>query len=314
MKIAALLAVPLSLFCLHVRAQQSLPLWPHGAPEAAQTTDTEQSSYTTRPGFANKQFALVSNVTVPTLNLYPVPAGISPSGAAVVVFPGGGYQGLAVTLEGEQPCAWYNSLGIFCAWVKYRVPFATHYPQNFAQLEDAQQAVRLVRSHAAAWHLDPKRIGVMGFSAGGHLAVTLSQHYDDARVLATAAAKEVDASLSARPDFVLLGYPAYLPVPAMNDDRQPPTAALPLDPALRPNKNTPPTFILQAANDAQYVDSSLSYATALKNAGVPVELLLYPDGGHGFGMRPPGVSPEEWTVPAAAWLRWLKVIPAAASH
>lgn len=276
-----------------------IPLWPHGTPEPAQTQlpESSRSSYSKlEPGV---ELRSLSNVTVPTLTVYPVPAGVQATGAAAVVFPGGGYQHLSIVLEGSEPCQWFNSLGIFCVVAKYRVPWAVRYPETYAPLEDAQQAVRIVRGHAAAWGLDPHRIGVMGFSAGGHLSVALSQHFDDNHVLSTPAARDVDASVTARPDFVILGYPAYLPVP--------PEKRV-LDPHLTPNALTPPTFIVQAENDWHYGDSSIVYYRALMDAKVPAEMHLYPNGGHGFGMHPAGVAPEHWADLAATWLHTIGIL------
>jgi acetyl esterase/lipase len=283
--------------------QQVIPLWPHGTPEPPQSTTPESDKPAKNPHYPGVALNSLSDVAFPTMTVFPVPAGVTPTGAAAVVFPGGGYQHLAFNLEGIMPCQWFNSLGIFCVAVKYRIPWDKRYPDTFGPLEDAQQAVRMVRARAEEWHLDPHRIGVMGFSAGGHLAVVLSQHFDDDHILSTPAAKDADATISARPDFAILGYPAYLPVPAMNTATTPgPDAPLTLDPVLAPNKDTPPTFLVQAENDIHYVDSSLAYFRALKNAGIPAELLIFPDGAHGFGMHPSGVSPQHWTDQAAAFL------------
>ena len=296
--IAALLAAATTL-TLNAQ-QQTLPLWPHTAPEPTEAKSPETKTDAKNPHYPGVPLFWYANVSDASMTTYPVPAGIKPTGAAALVFPGGGYARLAWIHEGTMACDWFNSLGIFCAVVKYRVPWAEHFPATYGPLEDAQQAVRILRAHATDWGIDPHRVGVLGFSAGGHMAVVLSQHFDDPHVLSTPAAAEVDAKISARPDFVMLGYPAYLPVAPGETT---------LDPNLTPNAQTPPTFIMQSENDKVYGNSSLVYARALKDAGVPEEFILYPDGGHGNGMHPTGLSNENWPAIAAIWLRYIKIIP-----
>lgn len=220
--------------------------------------------------------------------------------AAAVVFPGGAYQRLSWDGEGLDVCKWLNSINMACLLVKYRVPETGHYPENLADLHDAQQAMRLARAHATEWNINPVRIGVVGFSAGGHLAVTLSNHFDDKSVESTPAAVDVNATISARPQFAILGYPAYLSTGPDKKD---------LDLNLTPNSRTPPTFMIQAENDKSYIDSSLVYFRALKDAGVPAELHLYATGGHGFGMHPAGMPEEHWPDTAAEWLRSIGMLP-----
>ena len=282
-------------------AQQTvLPLWPHRTPEPAQTTAPEQD--TTKPSdhpISGHRTARLTNVTQPTLTLYPAAPGVPSTGAAALVFPGGAYQMLAWDGEGVDACQWLTSVGVACVRVKYRVPEKGMYPENPADLEDAQQAMRLARSHAREWNIDPDRIGVMGFSAGGHLAVTLSTHWQDRHVESTPAAPDADATLSAKPAFAILVYPAYLYLPDQHEI---------FHPALTPVAGTPPTFILQAENDKSYIDSALNYYRALKDAGVPAELHLYATGGHGFGMHPAGQPEENWPAVAAVWLRGLRFV------
>jgi acetyl esterase/lipase len=281
-------------------AHEVIRLWPTGAPEPTEATGPETDKPLQNSHYKGRALNILSNVSDPTLTIYPVPAGIRPNGAAAIVFPGGGYGILAFIHEGVMPCEWFNSLGVFCAVAKYRVPWAKHFPDTYGPLEDAQQAVRIVRDRANAWHIDPHKIGVLGFSAGGHLAVTLSQHFADEHVLSTPAAQEVKRDVSARPDFVLLGYPAYL---ALSPEKRV------IDPNLVPNKNTPPTFIMQSEDDKNYGQNSLVYARALMDAGVPEMLVFYPDGGHGNGMHPTGESNENWDQLAATWLRRIGIIP-----
>ena len=305
---ALLLSLSLGLVAAAAPAQQTvLPLWPHATPEPAQTTAPEAD--VTKPTDAlisGRRTARLTNVTVPTLSVYPPSHGNN--GASAVVFPGGGYVRLAWNGEGTDTCDWLNSLGMTCLLVKYRVPQphgeAGHYPADPADLEDAQQAVRLARQHAAQWHLDPNRIGVVGFSAGGNLAVLLSTHPDDDHILTTPAAAEVPtangAPLDARVNFAIIVYPAYLAVPPAETE---------LDPVYTPNAFTPPTFLIQAENDHSYGHNALVYYRALMDAGHPAQLHYYATGGHGFGIHPAGSPEEHWTDLAALWLREIHAIP-----
>lgn len=292
------LAVALSLqlgSAAVLHAQQVLPLWPHGTPEPPQTTEPETDMLDSAGHRTNR----LTNITEPTMTVF-LPAHSMGVTSGAVVFPGGGYLRLAWDKEGLDVCHWLNSINMACLLVKYRVPETGHYPENPADLQDAQQAMRVARTHAVEWHINPARIGVIGFSAGGHLAVTLSNHFDDQSVESTPAAKDVDTSISARPEFAILGYPAYL---SSGPDRRD------LDPNLMPNPRTPPTFLIQAENDKNYIDSSLVYFRALKDAGVPAELHLYATGGHGFGMHPAGFPEERWSDTATEWLRSIGMLP-----
>jgi acetyl esterase/lipase len=310
MKTAALTAV----LCLQVSlitgisAQTVLPLWPHGTPEPPQTTEPEQD--VTKPTDAlisGHRTARLTNVTQPTITVYPPASGAPPTDSAALVFPGGGYLRLAWDGEGVDTCRWINSLGMTCVLVKYRVPEQGRYPDNPADLEDAQQAIRMTRMHAAEWHISPRKIGVIGFSAGGNLAVLLSNHPDDHHVESTSAVRDLphrgsdpNTVAGARAAFAILVYPAYLPEPPANTS---------LDPVYAPDRFTPPTFLLQAEDDKTYIDSSLVYFRALKDAGVPAELHIYATGGHGFGMHPVGKPEEHWTQTAVAWLQSIGMVP-----
>jgi acetyl esterase/lipase len=232
------------------------------------------------------------------------------TGAAVVVFPGGGYQILAIDLEGTEVCDWLTSKGITCVLLKYRVPgLALYpksapyprsgpYPQSPIALEDAQRTVGLVRLNAAKWHIDPHKIGVLGFSAGGHLVAAISTHFDKRLYLAV---DEADTE-SCRPDFAVALYPGHMLENASKD--------LDLNPAVTVNGQTPPTFLLQAEDDP--IDSfqnSLVYFIALKKAGVPVEMHLYAHGGHAFGLRRTKFPITGWPQLAETWLRTIGMIP-----
>jgi acetyl esterase/lipase len=293
----------------HAQAQQvTLPLWPHSAPEPASTTAPETDTTTPTDGFiSGHRVVRLTNVTVPTLAVYP-PRDHN-TGAAVLVFPGGAYRILVTDGEGTDACHWLNSIGVTCILVKYRVPQpqgdAGHYPADPSDLEDAQQAMRLTRAHAADWHIDPTHIGVMGFSAGANLAVLLSTHPNDNHVESTPAAPDVDTHLSARADFAILVYPAYLAVPPDNTT---------LDPVYAPNEFTPSTFLIQAENDRGYGKNALVYYAALMDAHVPAELHYYATGGHGFGMHPPNAPEENWPRLATNWLRSINILPPKDEH
>lgn len=305
---AAVTAIALSAAtALTASAQQiTLPLWPHGTPEPPQTTAAETNLGKADGLAPGAPVPLrISNVTQPTITVT-APAGEhTRARAAALVFPGGGYIRLAMDIEGEQTCKWLNSIDMVCLLVKYRVPEKGYYPENSADLEDAQQAMRLARSHASEWHIDPARIGVIGFSAGGNLAVLLATHPDDSHVLATAAAPDVPTAqthpVDARANFLIAGYPAYLAAkPEMRE----------LLPQYTPNSYTPPTFIVVAEDDRTYGPNSLVLYRALLDARVPAELHAFPSGGHGFGTFPAAPSPEaHWTELATAWLRAQHILP-----
>jgi len=305
-------ALALALVSTSGLAQQTvLPLWPHATPEPAQTTEPETDVTKPTDGFiSGHRTARLANVTVPTLTIYSPPASVKNTGAAALVFPGGGYVRLAWDGEGVDTCNWLTSAGMTCLLVKYRVPEKGHYPANFADLEDAQQAMRLSRRHAKEWHIDPDRIGVVGFSAGGNLAVLMSTHSGDAHVQGTPASPDVDAKIDARPDFAIVVYPAYLVVPSdPNNPNSPAATPVVLNSVYAPNMLTPPTFLIQAENDRSYGKNAPVYFQALAAAGVPAELHMYATGGHGFGIHPPGAPEEHWTDLADVWLRSIKMVP-----
>ncbi len=264
---------------------------------------------------AGKPVVGVSNVTQPTMTVYS-PEGKS-TGAAVVVFPGGGYQGLAMDLEGTEVCDWLTPKGITCVLLKYRVtdvgpyPKSGPYPESPMALEDAQRTMGLVRFHAAEWHIDPHKIGVLGFSAGGHLVAAISTHFD--RRLYPAV-DEADKE-SCRPDFAVAIYPGHLSLSAAEWDAKQGTKKfvvphpanadkdLWLNPEVPVTRQTPPTFLLQ--NEDDHVDSvydSLAYYIALVKAGVPVEMHLYAQGGHAFGLRRTKLPVTAWRELVEAWL------------
>ncbi len=301
--LTALIAASTSLFAQKPAWQPApghltLPLWPNGAPGAQANPGPEVETTTTSDKLiAGKPIIRLGNVSKPTLTVY-TPKG-SNTGAAVVVFPGGGYRILAIDLEGTEVCDWLNSTGITCILVKYRVPGSGPYPKSSAALQDAQRAVGIVRSHASEWHIDPSRIGVLGFSAGGHLGAALSTHFDQRLYDPIDAADKV----SCRPDFAVIVYPGYL---ALADQHFAP------NPDIHVTVKTPPSFIVQAEDDPVHVENSVVYFMALKNASVPAELHIYTQGGHGYGLRRTALPITTWPQSVDIWLHTIHVLPGAA--
>jgi acetyl esterase/lipase len=279
----------------HLLAQQhTLLLWPNGNPEASRVVGPEIDPTTDANRMVSGKVAVrVTNVSHPSLAVYaPDPA--KNTGAAALVFPGGSYIRLSYNVEGTEVCDWLNSIGMTCVLVKYRVPEEGHYPENVEDLEDAQQAMRLTRAHAAEWHIDPKRIGAIGFSAGAHLAAVLSTHPD------FQGANVPSSSIDARPDFQMILYPGWL---GGADGK--------VAPSLQPTPKIPPTFLVQAENDyTAHVENSLVYFLALKNAKVPAEMHLFTLGGHGFGLRPTELPISHWPVLAEEWLQTIHILGA----
>lgn len=274
----------------------TLQVWPGSAPGASANLPAEADTTTAKDNLiAGKPLVRLGNVSVPTLTLYP-PKGVTNTGAAVVVFPGGGYNILAIDLEGTEVCDWLNSDGITCVLLKYRVPNSGPYPKSAAALQDAQRAMGLVRLHAAEWHIDPNRIGVLGFSAGAHLAAALSTHFDQRLYDPIDGADQ----LSCRPDFAVVVYPGYL---ALADKNFAP------NPEINPTANTPPTFIVQAEDDPVHVENAVVYFLALKNAKVPAELHIYSQGGHGYGLRRTALPVTTWPQGVETWLHTIKMLP-----
>ena len=234
----------------------------------------------------------LSGVSDPTITIYPASDEVA-TGSAMVVCPGGGYEILAYDLEGDEICQWLNEIGVTAVLLKYRVPRRTGLEKHTAPLQDVQRAISLVRSKAEELNLDPQRIGVMGFSAGAHLAAMASTSYDKRTY------PEVDAAdkVSCKPDFCLLVYPAYLDGPNFT-----------IAPELKVTAQTPPTMLVQTEDDKSYINSSLFYYYALKEAGVPATMHLYSKGGHGYGLRDTGNAVNEWPYRAEEWFMELGVI------
>jgi acetyl esterase/lipase len=274
--------------------QQTMLLWPGGNPEPSKVVGPETDPTTDANRIVSGKVTIrVTNVSKPSLTVYAPPEGKN-TGAAALVFPGGSYIRLAYNIEGAEVCEWLNSIGMTCVLVKYRVPEEGHYPENVEDLEDAQQAMRMTRAHAAEWKIDANRIGVIGFSAGAHLAVVLSTHPDFQ-------GKNVAASTTdARPNFQMILYPGWL----NGADGK-------VNPSLAPTPQIPPTFLVQAENDyTAHVENSLIYFQALKDTKIPAELHLFTEGGHGFGLRPTALPISHWPQLAETWLHTIHVLGA----
>lgn len=305
-----------------------LPIWPGTVPDTQPVAGPETAQSDKGFLIAGKPVVGVSQVAQPTMTVYS-PVGKN-TGVAMIVFPGGGYWALAIDLEGSEVCDWLTSKGITCVLLKYRVPGdkgypksapypkSGPYPESPMALEDAQRTLGLVRFHAAEWHIDPRKIGVLGFSAGGHLVAALSNHFDHRLYPAV---DEADKE-SCRPDFAVALYPGHLSLSAAEWDAKqgvkkfavphPPNAdkELTLNPDLHVTRQTPPTFLLQAEDDhVDNVDDSLAYYIALKNAGVPAELHLYAQGGHAFGLRVTPFPITTWPQLVETWLHSIGMTP-----
>jgi acetyl esterase/lipase len=288
---------------------EQVPIWPGAVPDALPHPKPESVG----PGPGHAWWPRANDVSRPTMTVY-APKGRN-THVAVVVFPGGGYRMLAMDLEGTEICDWLTSRGITCVLLKYRVPGSgpwwdgEHhrrvYPKVQTALQDAQRTLGLVRQHAAQWGIDPHKVGVMGFSAGGHLAAAVSTHF------ARRTYPPVDAAdgFSSRPDFAVMAYPGHLWEHEDDDDATRDETDLGLRPDIPVSRAVPPTFLVQAEDDhVDGVEQSLAYYVALQNAGVPVEMHLYAQGGHAFGLRPNGLPIAQWPQLVETWLRTIGML------
>jgi acetyl esterase/lipase len=284
-------------------AGKQLPLWPDTIaiqpPEADKPEEVGNGSRLV----AGRPWTWATYVSRPTMTIY-APTGRN-TRAAIVVLPGGGYQAVAMDLEGTEICDWVTKQGVTCIVLKYRVPQAWRHdgvekaPAVQLPLQDAQRAIGLLRHRAASYGIDPHRIGVIGFSAGGHLAAAVSN-----------AAKRtydfVDAADRApsRPDFAILLYPGHL------WDENSPRSTLALSPWVTISRDAPPTLLIHGMNDpTDDVRHSVAYGLALNDAGVAVEMHLYARGGHAFGLRPtPDPITTEWPILVKKWLHTIEVL------
>ena len=285
-RLAPLLLLLLAIPTRAADVPLSLDVWPAKPP--GETDDIGPEKVEERPGPAGRPIHLVTNVTRPTLTLYRPPKA-KDTGAAVLICPGGAYSVLAWDLEGEEVAHWLNSIGVNGIILKYRVPHRAGTPRHLLPLMDAQRAMSLVRSKASDRGIDPKRIGILGFSAGGNLAAYASTHFDHR---AYEFIDDVD-KIDCRPDFAVLVYPAWLTKEGTAE----------LLPDLPVTKQTPPMFFAHANDDPITSASSVAMYLALKRAGVPAELHVYATGGHGFGLRPTTQPCSTWPQRCEQWLK-----------
>ena len=250
----------------------------------------------------------ISNVSIPGYQFFS--AGGNDAKPCVVICPGGGYRILAASHEGTDVATYFNSIGVHALVLKYRIPSDEHQPdKKFAPLQDAQRAIQLVREHAKEWNVNPDKVGIMGFSAGGHLASSLAVHYDDVKI------KE-NKKISLRPDFQILGYPVisfnkFSHVGSRKNLLGKDSTESMMNyfsSEMHINANSPIAFLVHAKDDNVVpVDNSLMYVDALKSNGVEAELFLYEKGGHGFGMVNK-TSSESWMDALKKWMQKNKII------
>lgn len=260
-------------------------LWPAGNPGGWSRPDKEISEIV-----KGGDFMQLKAISEPTLEVFRA-KGANANAPTVIILPGGGYYVSAIEHEGWEIATRLNLAGINAAVLKYRIPNREDSPRHKVALEDGQRAIRLIRQRGAEFGVSTTKVGIMGFSAGGHAAAITST----ASVDAYAATDEAD-KLSPRPDFTVLIYPAYL-----NQE-----STLNLSPGLNIDKNTPQTFIVQAMDDGISIDGALAYTHACRAAHVPVELHLFPKGGHGYGLRTKAPGLEKWPDLLIEWLRRLE--------
>lgn len=273
-----------------IHAADPILLWPGVAPGDKGDAGVEKD--TTRPNdnlIAGKPVIRLGNVSKPSITVFK-PSKARDTGAAVLVCPGGGYNILAMDLEGTEVCDWLNSIGVTGVLLKYRVPARKDRPRYEPALQDAQRALGITRHNAGALGIDPKRIGMLGFSAGGHLTAALSNNHEK-RIYDPV--DDADKE-SCRPDFAVIVYPGLLSIEAKGDA---------LAPEMTITTNTPPTILVQAEDDRVRVENSIYYYLALKNAKVPAEMHLYPKGGHGYGLRRTADSVTTWPNRVEDWMR-----------
>ena len=265
----------------------TLEIWPAAAPGDSAAIEAEKVTKKKN----SEAITSITNVSKPTL-IVSRPSPEKNTGVAVLVFPGGGYNNLAWEHEGTMVAEWLNSIGVTAAVLKYRVPRRPDTPKGqppVQALMDAQRAISLVRSHASEWGIDPKKVGVLGFSAGGHLAAWCSTNSDKRAYETIDGAEQV----SCRPDFTVLIYPGGITKRGGDG----------LADEIRVSKESQPTFLATATDDTGPAIGSATYYLALKKAGIPAELHSYAAGGHGFGMRPGDRPAASWPKRCEEWMK-----------
>lgn len=293
----SLFTLLLCIICLPVLSQHStLKVWPDKIPGAIENA-----------GYAAEQDEngrWLKKVTDPVLDMYPAPEALA-NGTAVVICPGGGYSGLAIDHEGAQVAAWFNSLGITAFVLKYRLPSDLIMEDRaVGPLQDVQEAIRIVRRNAKDWKINPDKIGIMGFSAGGHLASTASTQYEEKVYISK-------DDLSARPDFSILIYPVISMEIGHTGSKNnligkdaSPKLIERFSSDLQVNENTPPAFLVHSLDDEVVrVENSIQYLLALKQHNVPGELHIYEKGGHGYGLGRKEDTTNQWPKACETWLK-----------
>lgn len=270
-KYRILILLPVFFSC-RAPEPETVPLWPGEVPG---TVTAEEETLVSSDGVLR-----AFNVSTPVMQVYPASGtGTHP---AVLVCPGGGYSILAMDKEGSEIALWFNTLGFTAFILKYRVP-----DNREGALMDAHRAMRILRSRAAEWNIDPGRTGVIGFSAGGNLAARLA-----GGVPGPYPPQDSCDTVSSRPDFAVLLYPAWL----IDDNGE-------LSPDMSITPNHPPAFLVHAQDDWIPVQTSITYYDSLAASGVPAEMHIYPAGGHGYGLRVEGTVVASWPGLCADWLR-----------
>jgi len=300
MQVSVKTLVPLMLSVAYAAVAESSPLviklWPGIPPDQISTNRAERVRISPRLDHkqveVTEQTRLITGVTEPSISVYH-PDIKQHNGTAVLICPGGGYWDLYWQLEGEEVAAWLNSIGLTTVVLKYRVPRQPDEPEREPArrpLQDAQRALRIVRGHAAEWHIDPEKIGVIGFSAGGHLALAAATSFD---VQTYPPADALD-QISPRPNFAIAAYSGYLK--AKDKDE--------LAPGLHVPTNAPPVFLVHGGEDIiSSPEQSVFMYLALKRAGVSAELHIYAGTAHDFAVRPSQRPYGSWTQACANWLR-----------
>jgi acetyl esterase/lipase len=246
------------------------------------------------------------NITNPVLDMYPAPA-VKANGTAVIICPGGGYWALAISHEGSEIAGWLNSMGITAFVLKYRLPDnSIMTDKSIGPMQDGQEAIRIVRRQAKEWGINPNKIGILGFSAGGHLASTLSTHFSEK-------VYEPADSTSARPDFSILIYPVISMDSSITHSgsrnnllgEKPSRKRIKhFSNELQVGKQTPPAFLIHSIDDnAVPVQNSINYAMALKRFNIPCELHIYETGGHGYGLGRSSGTESTWPNACQKWLK-----------
>lgn len=261
---------------------EPIPLWPEGVPGEADLELPEESVELK----GEHQIEIMSNVSTPLLTMYPAE---NPNGASVLVCPGGGYNILAYSHEGTEVCEWLNTLGITAGLLKYRVPRRDELEKHVAPLQDVHRAIGMMRSRAEEWKLDPERLGILGFSAGGHLS-TMALTSDGTRTY------EPDPkfdSVDCVPNFAVLVYPAYL-----LDEENPDN----LSPEVNVTENTPPAFVVVAHGDKKWVEGSARFYIEMQRKNRSCELHIFAKGGHGFGYDKTEEEIKQWPTLAGKWM------------